>query len=64
MAEIGEVFTGVNPGRRGPDEITLFKSLGLAIEDVASAAHIAEKAANEPEILRVDLGGWRDPADA
>ena len=64
VAEIGEVFTGVNPGRRAPDEITLFKSLGLAIEDVASAAHIAEKAANEPEILRVDLGGWRDPADA
>lgn len=36
-AEIGEVFAGGHPGRTEADEITLFESLGLAVEDVASA---------------------------
>jgi alanine dehydrogenase len=37
-AEIGEVVAGVHPGRRDAREITLFKSVGVAVEDVASAA--------------------------
>ncbi|MBI3998571.1 MAG: ornithine cyclodeaminase family protein [Armatimonadetes bacterium] len=37
LAEIGEVFAGIHPGRTRPEEITLFKSLGLAVEDVATA---------------------------
>jgi ornithine cyclodeaminase/alanine dehydrogenase-like protein (mu-crystallin family) len=36
-AELGEVAAGVKPGRTSPDQVTLFKSLGLAIEDVVSA---------------------------
>jgi ornithine cyclodeaminase len=64
VAEIGDVFAGKAAGRRSADEITLFKSLGLAIEDVASADHIARKAEKDPDVLRVDLGGWRDPGDA
>ena len=64
VAEIGDVFAGKAAGRGSADEITLFKSLGLAIEDVASADHIARKAEKDPEVLRVDLGGWRDPGDA
>lgn len=43
-AEIGEVFAGVHPGRTGPSEITLFKSLGLAVEDVATARFVYERA--------------------
>jgi len=43
-AELGEVLIGNHPGRSTPDEITVFKSLGLAIEDLASAAHVYEKA--------------------
>lgn len=43
-AEIGEVLLGKAPGRQGRDEITLFKSLGLAIEDLASAAFLHQKA--------------------
>jgi len=35
--EIGAVFEGTLAGRRDADEITLFKSLGLAVEDAASA---------------------------
>jgi alanine dehydrogenase len=44
QAELGEVIIGKNPGRRSPTELTLFKSLGLAVEDVASAAYIVRRA--------------------
>ena len=43
-AEIGELLTGRREGRKSPDEITLFKSLGLAVEDLAAAAFLYEKA--------------------
>jgi ornithine cyclodeaminase/alanine dehydrogenase-like protein (mu-crystallin family) len=39
-AEIGEVLLGLQPGRTDSAEITLFKSLGLAIEDLAAAEHV------------------------
>jgi alanine dehydrogenase len=38
--ELGELAAGRVPGRTAPDEVTLFKSLGMAVEDVA-AAHMA-----------------------
>ncbi|TMG28938.1 MAG: ornithine cyclodeaminase family protein [Chloroflexi bacterium] len=44
QAELGEVIIGTDLGRQSPDELTLFKSLGLAVEDVASAAFILERA--------------------
>ena len=40
VAEIGEVLIDRGDGRRDDREITLFKSLGLAVEDLASAAHV------------------------
>src|SRR2546423_541474 len=43
-AELGDVIVGKDPGRRAPSELTLFKSLGLAVEDVASAAYLARRA--------------------
>ena len=43
-AEIGELLIDKHPGRTSPEEITLFKSLGLAIEDLASAAYLYRKA--------------------
>ena len=43
-AEIGEILIGAKAGRTQPDEITLFKSLGLAVEDVATAAYIYQQA--------------------
>jgi ornithine cyclodeaminase/alanine dehydrogenase-like protein (mu-crystallin family) len=36
-AELGEVASGTKAGRQYAEQITLFKSLGLAIEDVVSA---------------------------
>ena len=44
QAELGEVIIGKNPGRRSPGELTLFKSLGIAVEDVASAAYLVRRA--------------------
>ena len=51
-AEIGEILTGRARGRSSRDEITLFKSLGLAIEDLASAAFLYEKCSAQ------NLGVW------
>ena len=44
FAEIGEVVAGTKPGRRSAEEVTLFKSLGLAVEDVATAELVYRKA--------------------
>jgi ornithine cyclodeaminase/alanine dehydrogenase-like protein (mu-crystallin family) len=44
FAEVGEVVSGANPGRRSAEEVTLFKSLGLAVEDVATAELVYRKA--------------------
>jgi ornithine cyclodeaminase/alanine dehydrogenase len=43
-AELGEVITGIKPGRESEDEITLFKSNGLAIQDAATAKLVYDKA--------------------
>jgi len=60
LAEIGEVLLGRHPGRESRDEVTLFKSLGLAIEDLAAAHHIYHKAMSSGAGVRVELGGGRD----
>ncbi len=41
-AEIGEVLLGRIAGREGPEQITLYKSLGHAVQDLAAAAYIYE----------------------
>lgn len=42
--ELGEVVAGKRPGRRGPDDVTLFESQGVAMEDVAVAARLVARA--------------------
>jgi alanine dehydrogenase len=37
-AELGELVSGTKPGRTSQDEITLYKSVGVAVQDVAAAA--------------------------
>jgi len=44
FAEVGEVVAGVLPGRESEEEITLFKSLGAAVEDIAAADLVFRKA--------------------
>jgi ornithine cyclodeaminase/alanine dehydrogenase-like protein (mu-crystallin family) len=51
-AELGEVLTGDHPGRTSAEEITLFKSLGLAIEDVFAAQYLYRKA------QELQVGTW------
>jgi len=42
--ELGEVIGGRRPGRTGPDEVTLFESQGVAMEDVAVAVRVVARA--------------------
>jgi alanine dehydrogenase len=42
--ELGEVVSGKIKGRARDEDITLFKSIGIAIEDIAVAAHVYELA--------------------
>jgi ornithine cyclodeaminase len=51
-AELGEILIGAKPGRTAPDEIALFKSLGLAVEDLASAEYIYRQAQTQ------QVGAW------
>lgn len=51
-AELGEVLIGAAAGRTNSEEITLFKSLGIAIEDLAAAAYIYQKAKQK------EVGVW------
>lgn len=54
VAEIGELVIETKQGRTSPSEITLFKSLGLAIEDVVCAEYLYRKAKEE------SAGTWVD----
>jgi ornithine cyclodeaminase/alanine dehydrogenase-like protein (mu-crystallin family) len=51
-AELGEILTGERPGRTFPEEITLFKSLGIGIEDLAAAEYLYRKAGEQ------NAGSW------
>ncbi len=44
IGELGEVVAGKIPGRAAPDDVTLFESQGLAVEDIATAALLLERA--------------------
>ena len=54
LAELGELLASGQPARRGEREITIFESLGLAVEDLAAAA-LAYRTARER-----GLGSWLD----
>lgn len=58
--ELGELLLGAVDGRESPGEVTLFKSLGLAIEDLAAARHIYDKAVALGTGVWVSLGGMRE----
>lgn len=60
VAELGELVVGGNPGRRDRKEVTLFKSLGLAVEDIAAAQHVHARALERGAGIMIDLGGRRD----
>lgn len=59
QGEIGDILIGATEGRRDAEEITLFKSLGLAVEDVAAGYLVFQNATAAGMGLNVDLGGLR-----
>lgn len=59
LGELADVLSGVVPAREDHTDITLFKSLGLAIEDVAAARRIYEKSVAMGTGIWVSLGGLR-----
>jgi ornithine cyclodeaminase/alanine dehydrogenase-like protein (mu-crystallin family) len=48
VGELGEVVAGIVPGRRSREDITLSKSVGLAVEDVVTADLVYRKALGGP----------------
>ena len=58
-AELGELLLGTKQGRESADDITLFKSLGLAVEDVAAAHYIYARAVERGVGTTVEMGGKR-----
>jgi alanine dehydrogenase len=54
-AEIGEVLAGTRAGRSNADEITLYKSVGIAIQDVAAAQLVYRKALDQNVGTHVEI---------
>ena len=61
--ELGEVLAGLVPGRVGVDELTVFRSLGLAVEDLAAAECAVGRARRIRGMCpgRVNSGCVREP---
>lgn len=55
-AEIGELLTGSKPGRSSRDQITLYKSVGVAAQDAAAAALVVAAARKQSVGSEVRLG--------
>jgi ornithine cyclodeaminase/alanine dehydrogenase-like protein (mu-crystallin family) len=54
-AELGEVLIGAHPGRTSDDELTVFKSLGLGVEDLAAAELVVRKARERGAGVEIDF---------
>jgi len=59
QGELGEILVGKIPGRQTADEITLFKSLGVAVEDLVAATFVYNEAKSRGVGTEVELGGMR-----
>jgi len=59
LAELGDLVLDPSPGRVSDSDRTLFKSLGVAVEDVAAARFIYERARAEQSGTWIALGGLR-----
>jgi alanine dehydrogenase len=56
-AELGELVSGARPGRTSQDELTLYKSVGVAVQDAAAAALVLSAARERGVGREVDLEG-------
>ncbi|HXY81020.1 MAG TPA: ornithine cyclodeaminase family protein [Gaiellaceae bacterium] len=55
VAELGELVAGTRPGRASPDEITLYKSVGVAVQDLAAAALVLSAARERGTGIEIEL---------
>jgi ornithine cyclodeaminase len=55
VAELGEIVAGTRPGRTSRDEITLYKSVGVAVQDLAAAALVLKAARERGAGLDIEL---------
>jgi ornithine cyclodeaminase len=53
--ELGELVAGTKPARKSPDQITLYKSVGVAVQDAAAAALVIAAAREQSAGLDVEL---------
>lgn len=60
VGELGEVILGKVPGRRSTEEITIYESLGVAVEDLAAAHAIHRRALQTGEGTWLEWGGPRE----
>jgi len=63
VGELGDILTDRVAGRTAKEEVTLFKSLGLAVEDVAVAHYLYDKAMKENQGVHIEFGGMREEHD-
>jgi ornithine cyclodeaminase/alanine dehydrogenase-like protein (mu-crystallin family) len=56
-AELAEVVAGTRPGRTSAEEIIVFDSTGTALQDVAAAAVVYEKALQTGRGMSLDFAG-------
>jgi ornithine cyclodeaminase len=54
-AELGELVAGSRPGRATPGELTLYKSVGVAVQDLAAAALVVAAARERGVGLEIEL---------
>jgi alanine dehydrogenase len=55
IGELGELLAGKVEGRRSPQDVTIFKSLGMAVEDVVAADLVYRRAVEQDAGLELDL---------
>jgi len=54
-AELGELVAGTKPGRTSPEQITLYKSVGVAVQDAAAAALVLAAARERSAGREIEL---------
>jgi ornithine cyclodeaminase len=56
VVELGELVSGARPGRTSPEQITLYKSVGVAVQDAAAAALVLAAARKRSVGREIELG--------
>ena len=60
IAEIAEIVSGERLGRRSPEDIVVYKSSGVPIQDLVTAQHLERRALEAKMGLELELGGAHD----